>query len=112
MHRGWSDAYGILLAYATEVIPMLPDQFDNIIPTLLSLDSFWQIAHNRPISLLQFNLLTDQLVRLEIPYDISFVPGTRKTTASFQLTIHINPTRTEVFVVSLTPGASVFTPSP
>jgi len=49
---------------------------------------------------------------LEIPYDVSFVPGTRKEAASLQLTVHINPTLTEVFVITLEPGSSIFAPSP
>ena len=86
--------------------------FENQLVTLFSLDLFRQMANNRPISLLQLNIITNMLVERAVPFDISFVPGNGKTAASFQLTLHINPTATAVFVISLEPGATVFTPSP
>lgn len=86
--------------------------YDNQIAALFSYGLFEQILNNIPVSLYQFNLLTNFLVGLGIPYDVSFVAGTRKEAASFQLTIHINPTHTEVFVVALEPGSTAFAPSP
>ena len=85
---------------------------DAQIACLFATDLFVRIVNNLPITLFQFNLVTNQLVALGIPYDVSFVPGTRKEAAALQLTIHINPTRTEVLVVALQPGATTFTPSP
>ena len=86
--------------------------FDNQIIALFSYELFRRMASNQPITLFQLNIITDMLVAREIPYDISFVPGTRKTAASLQLTIHVNPTAQAVFVITLEPGAAVFTPSP
>ena len=86
--------------------------FDGQITALLSWDVFRQLAHNQPISLFQFNHVMQMLVEHNIPFDISFVSGNRKSAAALQLTVHINPTTTMVFVVALEPGASVFTPSP
>lgn len=86
--------------------------YDNQIATLFSYDLFQLILNNIPISLYQFNLITNFLVGIGIPYDVSFVAGTRKEAASLQLTIHINPTYTEVFVVALEPGSTTFAPSP
>ena len=86
--------------------------FDNQLVTLFSLDLFRQLANNQPISLFQLNIIAGMLIERGIPYDISFVPGNGKTAPSFQLTIHVNPTATAVFVITLGPGASTFTPSP
>lgn len=88
------------------------DFCDNQTTALFLNDLFRQVANNIPISLCSFNLLTNFLVSICFPFDVSFVPGTRKEAAAFQLTIHINPTRTEVFVVALMPGSTTFAPSP
>ena len=86
--------------------------FNNQLVTLFSLDLFRQMANNQPITLLQLNIISDMLVERGVAFDISFVPGNGKTVPSLQLTIHINPTATLVFVITLAPGASTFTPSP
>ena len=86
--------------------------FDAQISTLLSGTLFRKIINNEPISLIEFNFLTTALINSNIPYDTAFASGTRKNAASLQLTIHINPSATLVLVVTLEPGASVFTPSP
>jgi len=67
---------------------------------------------NEQISLYEFNFLTSLLLNNDIPFDTSFVPGSRKSAASLQLTIHVNPSATLVLVVTLEPGGSVFSPSP
>ena len=85
---------------------------DSQIATLFSFDLFRRIANNEQISLYSFNILTNFLVQIGIPYDVSYDPGTRKEAPAFELTVHINPTRTEVFVVALTPGSSDFAPTP
>ena len=86
--------------------------FDAQMACLFASELFARLTDNLPVSLLQFNLVTNYLVALGVPYDVSYVPGTRKEAAALQLTIHINPTRTEVLVVSLQPGSTTFTPSP
>ena len=80
--------------------------------TLLSLDIFRQMACSQPISAFQLNMIMGMLVEKGIPFDLSFDSGNGKTAPSFQLTVHINPTTTLVFVINLTPGASAFSPSP
>jgi len=86
--------------------------FDGQITALFSWDIFRRMAHNQPISLYQFSLAMQMLVSNNIPFDVAFTSGTRKSAAALQLTVHANPTSTMVFVVALEPGASVFTPSP
>ena len=86
--------------------------YDAQMACLFSSALFARLVNNLPVSLLQFNLVTNYLVALGIPYDVSYVPETRKEAAALQLTVHINPTRTEVLVVSLQPGSTAFTPSP
>ena len=85
---------------------------DSQISALFSLDTFRRMAHNQAISLYQFSSIMQLLVNGNIPFDISYAASTRKAAAALQLTVHINPTSTMVFVVALEPGASVFTPSP
>ena len=86
--------------------------FDSQITTLFSWETFRRMAQNQPVSLYQFSLAMQMLVSNNIPFDISFTSGNRKAAAALQLTLHVNPTSTMVFVVALEPGASVFTPSP
>ena len=86
--------------------------FDSQIVALFSYELFRRMASNQPITLFLLNIITDMLVARDIPYDLSFVPGNRKAASSLQLTVHINPTATAVFVIQLEPGAAVFTPSP
>lgn len=85
---------------------------DSQIALLYTNALFIRMASNEPITIFEFNTITNWLIAAGIPYDVSFVSGTRKQAAALQLTIHINPTRTEVFVVSLAPGSTAFTPSP
>lgn len=86
--------------------------YDNQIMTLFSWDLFRQMANNQIIPLYKFNIITNMLVENNIPFDVSFTSGTRKEAAALQLTVHINPTSTLVFVVALEPGSNAFSPSP
>jgi hypothetical protein len=86
--------------------------FDNQLLSLFSWDVFRQMAARQAIPLCKFNLITNMLVDNNIPFEVSFSPGTRKAAAALQLTVHINPTSTMVYVVQLEPGSTAFTPSP
>ena len=86
--------------------------FDVQITSLLSGTLFRKMLNNEPVSLFEFNFLTGVLINNNVPFDTAFVSGTRKNAASLQLTIHVNPSATLVFVVNLEPGSSVFSPSP
>jgi len=86
--------------------------FDNQIATVFSGGLLRKALNNEQLSLVEYNLLTGLLIQQNIPFESAFVSGTRKNAASFQLTIHINPSATLVVVVPLEPGSSVFSPSP
>ena len=86
--------------------------FDNQIATIFSGGILRKILNNEQISLLEYNLLAGLLIQQNIPFESAFVSGTRKNAASFQLTIHVNPSATLVLVVTLEPGSSVYSPSP
>ena len=86
--------------------------FDMQIFSIFSAPLFRKLLNNYSFNMIEFNALLGMLVTNNIPFDTSFVSGTRKSPQSIQLTIHINPTTTLVFVVSLEPGSSVFSPSP
>jgi len=86
--------------------------FDVHVTGVLSGTLFRRVLSNAPITLYEFNCITNLLVQNNIPYDVAFAEGTRKSPQSLQLTIHVNPTASLVVVVSLEPGSSVFSPSP
>lgn len=86
--------------------------FDNHISNVLSGALFRKAMCNTPLSYYEYNFLTSILINNNIPFDTSFASGTRKNPASIQITIHLNPTTTLVFVITLEPGSSVFSPSP
>ena len=86
--------------------------FDLHINSLLSGTLFRKIFNNEQITLFEFNALTGMLINSNIPFDTAFASGTRKNPASLQLTIHVNPSASLVFVVALEPGSPVFSPSP
>ncbi|MCL1787173.1 MAG: hypothetical protein FWG38_04235 [Defluviitaleaceae bacterium] len=86
--------------------------FDTQMAALLSGALFRKISANEQLSLYEFNFLTGVLINNNIPFETAFASGTRKNPASLQLTIHLNPSATLVFVVALEPGSSVFSPSP
>ena len=86
--------------------------FDLQISSLLSGRLLQKILNNQPLTLIEYNFLTATLIANNIPFDTSFVSGTRKSAASIQVTIHINPSATFVFVISLEQGSSSFSPSP
>ena len=86
--------------------------FDTQMSALLSGTLFRKVLCNEQLSLYEFNFLTSVLINNNIPFDTAFAAGTRKNPASLQLTIHLNPSATLVFVIALEPGSSVFSPSP
>jgi len=86
--------------------------FDSQIMSIFTWDLFRQIAASDQVSLYKLNLFTAMLINNGIPYDLSFVSGTRKEAPAIQLTIHLNPTATLVFVIALSPGSTAFAPSP
>jgi len=86
--------------------------FDPHISGLLSGTLLRKVLNNEQISPFEFNCITGILINNNIPFDTSFVSGTRKNPASLQLTIHLSPTATLVLVVALEPGSPVFSPSP
>ena len=86
--------------------------FDSQISGLLSGTLFRKAMANEAITFYEFNFLTSMLINNNIPFDTAFVSGTRKNPASIQLTIHLSPSATLVFVIALEPGSSVFSPSP
>ncbi|MCL2397224.1 MAG: hypothetical protein FWC93_04080 [Defluviitaleaceae bacterium] len=86
--------------------------FDLQMSALLSGRLLQKVLNNEPLSLVEYNILTASLIAQNIPFDVSFVSGTRKSAASIQFTIHINPSATFVFVISLEQGSNAFSPSP
>lgn len=85
---------------------------ENLISLLYSNELFRRIMNNQAVTIHEFNLATNFLAYNNIPYDISFSGATRKLAAAIELTIHINPSRTEVLVISLSPGSNIYAPSP
>ena len=86
--------------------------FDIQLSTLLSGRVLQKVLANQPLSFVEYSALTAGLIAQNIAFDTSFSESTRKTAASIQFTIHINPSATFVFVISLEQGSSAFSPSP
>ncbi|MCL1862617.1 MAG: hypothetical protein FWF78_03515 [Defluviitaleaceae bacterium] len=86
--------------------------FDAQISALLSGTLFRKILNNESLTLFEYYALTSILIGNNIPFDTAFASGTRKSPASLQLTVHVNPSVTLVSVITLEPGSSVFSPSP
>ena len=42
----------------------------------------------------RLDIITNCLISANIPFELSFVPGTRRDTRALQLTVHINPKST------------------
>ncbi|KAB3538641.1 hypothetical protein F8154_01655 [Alkaliphilus pronyensis] len=59
------------------------------------------------IQLIQLNAATNLLIKLGIPFDLFFLPGTRRQAAVAELVIFINPTTTIDFTISLETGGPV-----
>ena len=85
---------------------------DKQIMALFSWEIFQQIASGQSVNMYKFNLFTAMLISQNIPFEVSFDSGSRKDAPAIQLTIHINPVSTMVFVISLAPGSNAFEPSP
>lgn len=75
---------------------------------LLASDAFKCIIDADVIKLCQLNAVLALLVKVGIPFDLSFSPGTRRIAAAIELVVYINPTTTLNFVLDLEAGSSIF----
>ena len=55
---------------------------DSQLKTLFSYDGFRRLAENEPISQYQFNIMTNSLIDRDIPFDVSYVSGSRKAASA------------------------------
>ncbi len=73
------------------------EPFDNDIITFLSSSIFKNLLKSHTLQIAQFNFITSLLIKIGIPFDVSFTPRTQRDDASASLTIHINPNTTVRF---------------
>ncbi|AQS59923.1 hypothetical protein [Desulforamulus ferrireducens] len=75
---------------------------------LLASDAFKNILNADVIKLCQLNAVLALLVKVGIPFDLAYSPGTRREAAAIELVVFINPTTTLNSVLDLEPGGSIF----
>ncbi len=75
---------------------------------ILSSEAFQKLTNNDAAKIAELNIVIRLLIKLQIPFDVSFSPGTRRTAAAVELTIYINPSTTIDFVISLDSGSGTF----
>ncbi|GBF32358.1 hypothetical protein DCCM_0552 [Desulfocucumis palustris] len=75
---------------------------------LFASDVFQSLISSDVIKLNQLNAAIAVLIKLGIPFDLAFSPGTRRLAAALELDIFINPTTTVNFVINLEAGPSIF----
>ncbi len=76
---------------------------------LLASDAFKSIINSDVVKLCQLNAVLALLIKLCIPFDTAFSPGTRREASAIELVVYINPVTTVNFVLNLESGSSVFT---
>lgn len=78
------------------------------IAILFSTEAFRQLFTSDVIRIAQLNAAIALLIKLGIPFDVEFSPGTRRVATAAQLTIYINPTTTLNFTLTFEAGGSIF----
>lgn len=76
--------------------------------TILTSEAFSSLASSRNIKIAEFDAIIALLIKVRIPFDVEYSPGTRRLAESAQLTIYINPTTTLNFTFSFQGGGSLF----
>jgi hypothetical protein len=77
--------------------------------TILASEAFNNLANSKNLKIVEFDAIIALLIKLKIPFDVEYSPGTRRLAESAELTIFINPTTTINFVISFQAGSSLFT---
>jgi hypothetical protein len=78
---------------------------------VLSTDLFKKLINNEIIQIAQLNAIIALLIKGNIPFDLSFSPGTQKDAPQAELAININPTTTITFVITFDSRVPLFKPS-
>lgn len=80
----------------------------NELQILLTTEVFNALKNNDFIKFQQLSAAQSLLMKLGIPYDLSFSPGSPRKAAGVELTIFIKPTVTLQFVFSFEAGGTIF----
>ncbi|RKD22360.1 hypothetical protein BET04_04820 [Caminicella sporogenes] len=83
-------------------------KFSKNIHTLLASEIFINLLCSKSVKLAELYSLLNILIKSEIPFDLSFSPGTRRTIENIKLVIYINPTTTIDFIIKLETGGNIF----
>ncbi|PHS36431.1 MAG: hypothetical protein COA82_00185 [Alkaliphilus sp.] len=70
------------------------ESFDKDIITFLSSSIFKNLLKSHTLQIAQLNFIISLLIKIGIPFDVSFTPRTQRDDASASLTIYINPNTT------------------
>ncbi|SHF49072.1 hypothetical protein [Desulforamulus putei] len=77
------------------------------INVLLANDTFNTLLNCDTIKITQLNAIIALLIKLGIPFDLEYSPGTRRLAAAAELTIYINPSTTLNFTLNFEAGDSI-----
>ncbi len=82
--------------------------FSDNIEKFFASEIFARILRNDTFKITELNVIMQLLIKSEIPFDISYSPGTRRQAAAIEFSIYINPTTNIDFIITLDRGGSTF----
>ncbi|MDF2591237.1 MAG: hypothetical protein K0S75_703 [Clostridia bacterium] len=77
--------------------------------TILASEAFTNLANSKNLKIVEFDAIIALLIKVQIPFDVAYTPGTRRTAESAELSIFINPSTTLNFTINFQAGSSIFT---
>ena len=82
---------------------------NNELNTLFTSQAFSRLLSSKNMRIAEFDAILSILIKIQIPFDVIYTPGTRRDAESAELKIFINPTTTLNFILNFQPGGSIFT---
>ncbi len=83
--------------------------FEKELLALLATEPFVKIGRASTLRIAEVDAIIAVLVKIGIPFDLIYSPGTRRLAAAAELTIHINPTTRLTYTINFEAGGSLFT---
>jgi hypothetical protein len=77
--------------------------------TILASEAFTNLVNSKNLKIVEFDAILALLIKLRIPFDVEYSPGTRRLAESAELSIFINPSTTLNFIINFEAGNSIFT---
>lgn len=80
----------------------------NELQILLTTEVFKALKNSEFIQFQQLTAAQSLLIKLGIPFDVDFSPGTNRKAAAVELTVYINPSVKIQFILSFESGGTIF----